>query len=92
MRCGMRRTKSARPSYARAPSSASSVQSSSRELSANAVLLAKRLPRELCREIYGFEIELPPLDTSVANLKAWMRIMRKKAEEGREERKARRER
>ena len=51
-----------------------------------------KLPRELCREIYGFEIELPPLDTSVANLKAWMRTMRKKAEEGREERKARRER
>ena len=42
-----------------------------------------RLPRDICTEIYGFEIKLPPLGGSVGDLRAWMRLMRAKAEEGR---------
>ena len=37
----------------------------------------------MCKEVYGFEITLPPLGDSVGSLKVWMRLMRTKAEEGR---------
>ena len=50
-----------------------------------------KLPRYMCKEVYGFEITLPPLGDSVGSLKAWMRLMRTKAEEGRAMVKAREE-
>lgn len=50
-----------------------------------------RLPRDMCKEIYDFDIRLPPLGGSVSSLKSWMRAMRTKADEGREARRARRE-
>ena len=37
-----------------------------------------RLPRDMCKEIYDFDIRLPPLGGSVSSLKSWMRAMRTK--------------